>query len=302
MFTTPRSTTNTVTPTENLVTSEQHKQCSSVIIDTERLNLVSTTDDSIPPRLKDEQTEIENVLEFTYNEYDMICEEKSSPNDISMLEDKVDNLQHLSDLSVVSIIKFCSDYCRYVLSVSEPVKMQNYISGNVKTMFVRTKTAKQWRVLNVADFDNLSNNYMMLLLQDYCTPTSRTYFHTNLKAATTYPSANVVFDIDIENFDLFYQEFNEYVKRFKYAHTLLMDYAASKHVVPFTSIKCKDTMTLTHLFLSRLSKSFIHSIYGRTNKRLSRFKSIETLIGSAEKTARILHKQYCKSNEVNDMT
>ena len=108
--------------------------------------------------------------------------------------------------------------------------------------------------------------------------------------------------IDIENFDLFYQEFNEYVNRFKYAYTFLLDYAASKHVVPFTSFECKDTMTLTHLFLSRLSKSFIHSIYGRTNKRLSRFKSIESLIRSAEKTVRILHKQYCKSNEVNDMT
>jgi hypothetical protein len=270
-------------------------------MDIKGLTLSSTADDGTPPISNDRQNHTDSVSEFS-NGFHILSGKESSQDQIWTLDDKLDNLKHLSDLSVVSIIKFCSDYCRYVLSVSEPVKMQNYISGNVKTMFVRTKTAKQWRVLNVADFDNLSNNYMMLLLQDYCTPTSRTYFHTNLKAATTYPSANVVFDIDIENFDLFYQEFNEYVKRFKYAYTFLLDYAASKHVVPFTSIKCKGTMTLTHLFLSRLSKSFIHSIYGRTNKRLSRFKSIESLIRSAEKTVRNLHKQYCKSNEVNDMT
>jgi len=215
MFTTPRSTTNTVTPTENLMTSEQHKQCSSVIIDTKRLNLVSTTNDSIPPTPKDEQTKIERVSAFLYHEYDMLREKTSSQNVVWTSEDKLEDLKHLLDLSVVSIIQFCSDYCRYVLSTSEPIEIQNYIDDKVKTLFLSTKTAKQWRILKVVDFKNLSNNDTILLLQDYCTPKSRTDFYINLKAATTHLSPNLVLNNGTNNFELFYKEFNLYVKSFK---------------------------------------------------------------------------------------
>jgi hypothetical protein len=92
------------------------------------------------------------------------------------------------------------------------------------------------------------------------------------------------------------------VKTFKYAYAFQRDYAASKQEIPYARIISKNIMTLSHLFLSRLPKNLIDNIYDKNRKRLSRFKSIETLIGSAEKTARILHKQYCKSNEANDMT
>jgi hypothetical protein len=256
---------------------------------------VSTSDESIPPIPKDEQTEIEDVSELLYNEYDMICEEKSSPNDISMLEDKVDNLQHLSDLSVVSIIQFCNNYCDYTLSMSESIEIQDYIDDKVKALFLSTKTAKQWRILKVVDFKNLSNNDTILFLQDYCTPTSRRDFYTNLKAVTTHLSPNLVLNNGTNNFELFYKEFNLYVKTFKYAYAFLLDYTASKHEIPYTNAKCDSVLTLKNLFLSQLPKSLIDNIYGKTHQRLSRYKNIDSLIRSSEKAVHTLFKQYCKS-------
>ena len=141
-----------------------------------------------------------------------------------------------------------------------------------------------------------------MLLQDYCKPMSRTEFYTNLKAATTYPSIKLVFDIEVSNFESFHEEFNLYVKMFKYAYAFLLDYASSKHEIPYTSVRSKDIMTLSHLFLSQLPRSLIDNIYGKTCKRLSRLKSIKSLIKSTEKAVCTLHKQYCKSHGVNNMT
>ena len=128
------------------------------------------------------------------------------------------------------------------------MEIQNYIDDKVKKLLVKTKTAKQWKVLKVAHFKNLSNRDVILLLQDYCTPTSRTEFYMNLKAATTYRSENLVFDIKMHNFESFYKEIDMYVERFKYAYTFLLDYRASKHEIPYTNVKSKDIMTLRYLY------------------------------------------------------
>jgi hypothetical protein len=301
MFKTPRSITKNVKSTEILITNEQNNECSTVIIDTEKLTLSSTADDGTPPISNDGQNDIDSVSEFENGCY-ILREKESSQNVIWTPEDKIEDPKYLKDLSVVSVIKFCSNYCRYVPSVSEPVKIQNYIDDNVKTMFVKTKTAKQWKVLKVVDFNNLSSNDIILLLQDYCTPKSRKDFYTNLKASTTCPSTKLVFDIGMSNFELFHKNFNVYIKTFKYAYAFLLDYMASKHEIPYTSVRSKDMMTLSYLFLSRLPRSLIDCIYGKTRKRLSRFKSIESLIRSTEKTVHILYKQYCKSYGVNSMT
>ena len=145
----------------------------------------------------------------------------------------------------------------------------------------------------------LSNNDVILLLQNYCTPTSRTEFYTNLKAATTYLSANLVFDIGMDDFASFYKEIDMYVKRFKYAYTFLLDYTLSKHEIPYTNVKSKDIMTLRYLFLCRLAKTFTSYLYGKMHQRLSRFKTIEDLIKSTEKAIHALYKQYCKRHGVN---
>jgi hypothetical protein len=150
-------------------------------------------------------------------------------------------------------------------------------------------------VLKVADFNNLSNNDIIPLLQDYCTPKSWTDFYFNLKAATTYLSPNLVLNNGTNNFELFYKAFNLYIKTFKYAYTFLIDYTASKHEIPFTNTKCDSVPTLKNLFLSRLPKSLIGKIYGKTHQRLSRYKNIESLIRSSEKAVHTLFKQYCKS-------
>jgi hypothetical protein len=172
MFKTPKSTSKNVTPTEILTTNEQHKNYSTAIIDTEKLNLSSATDDNTLLTLNVKQTDIKDTSDLV-TDYDITSEKESSQNIIWTPEDKTNNPKYLTDLSVVSVIKFCSDYCCYVRSVSEPVVIQNYIDDKVKTMFLKTKTAKQWRVLKVTDFNNLSNNDIILLLQDFCTPTSR---------------------------------------------------------------------------------------------------------------------------------
>ena len=202
----------------------------------------------------------------------------------------------------MSVIKFCSDYCRYVLRVSEPVEIQNYIDDKVKRLLLKTKTAKQWQIRKNADLNSLSNNDVILLLQDYSTPTSRTEFYTNLKTATISSSSKLVFDIGMSNFELFHKNINVYIKTFKYAYAFLLDYMASKHEIPYTSVRSKDIMALSHLFLSQLPSSLIDNIYGKTCKRLSRVKCIESLIKSTEKAVCTLHKQYCKSHGVNNMT
>jgi len=301
MFTTPKRANKNVTPTESLITNEQQNKYSIVIADNEEQTLSSALHNGISTISKDKQEDINDTSEFE-KKYEILCEKESSQNRIWTFKYKLDNLKHLSDLSVVSVIKFCSDYCRYLLSVSEPVKIQNYINDKVKTMFVRTKTAKQWRVLSVADFDNLSINDMMLLLQDYCVPASQAEFYMNLKASTAYSSIKSVFDIESNNFESFYQEFNLYMKKFKYSYAFLLDYTASKHEIPYINTKSRSTTTLRDLFLSGLPKNFIDNVYGKAHKRLSRFKSIYSLIESTEKTVCILHKQYCKNHEVNDMT
>ena len=51
MFTTPKRTSKNVTPSKILMTNEQCKQCSTVITDTEKLNLSSTTDNNKSPTL-----------------------------------------------------------------------------------------------------------------------------------------------------------------------------------------------------------------------------------------------------------
>ena len=180
-FITPRSATKTVTPTESLMTHVQHEQCSTVIKDTEEKTLSLIADDSISLISYDEQNDTKEIAEFVHDD-DIIREKESLQNVIETSEDKIEDLKYLSDLSVMSIIQFCSDYCRYALGVPKPVEIQNYIDGKVKKLLVKTKTAKQWKVLKVADFKNLSNSDIILLLQDYCTPTSRKEFYKNLKA------------------------------------------------------------------------------------------------------------------------
>ena len=142
VFTTPKRLNKNVTPTESLVTNEQHNKHSIVIADNEELTLLSALHNGISTISKDEQEDINDTSEFA-NKYEIFCEKELSQNRIWTLENKLDNLKHLSDLSVVSIIKFCSDYCRYALSISEPVKIQNYINNNVKIMFESTKTVIQ---------------------------------------------------------------------------------------------------------------------------------------------------------------
>ena len=85
------------------------------------------------------------------------------------------------------------------------------------------------------------------------------------------------------------------MKTFKYAYAFLLDYTASKHEIPYTNAKCDSVLTLKNLFLSRLPKSIIDNIYGKTHQRLSRYKKIDSLIRSSEKAVHTLFKQYCKS-------
>ena len=97
MFTTPKSTSKNVTPSEILTTNEQHKKYSTNITDTKKLTLSSTADDGTLPISSDGENDKDSVSEFENGCY-ILREKESSQNVIWTPEDKIDDTKYLKDL------------------------------------------------------------------------------------------------------------------------------------------------------------------------------------------------------------
>jgi hypothetical protein len=85
--------------------------------------------------VRNDEVEVVNICELT-------CEVTSSQIEILKMKDTLKDFKHLTSLSVVSIIQFCSDCHGHAIGLTESNEIHHYINDDVKALLADTGTAR----------------------------------------------------------------------------------------------------------------------------------------------------------------
>jgi hypothetical protein len=283
VFTTPKCYTKNIT----LMVHEQKVEHQPAVMNVEMTaySLAAGHTSSVQSNestVQDDELVVGNPCDRTY-------EVALSQSEILKMKDKPKDFKHLANLSVVSILQFCSDCHCHAIGLNKPNEIHYYINDDVKALLADTCTARQWGVLSIGDFGRLETEDVLLLLQDHCTPTSQTDFYNNLKSATEDLNMRSLLNIEGDNIKTCYRRYNLYAKTFRYAYDFLLENIAKRIEIPYTHTKCNVKKTLKNLFLDRLPVCFTSHMHDKSYKGLNKIKSLDNLM---RYTHTVIHKLY----------
>ena len=137
MFTTPKCYTNNITLT---VHGQKVEHLPAVMnVEMTAYSLAAGHKSSVQ---SNESTVQDDEL-VVGNSCDLTCEVASSQSEILKMKDKLKDFKHLTNLSVVSIIQFCSDCHCHAIGLTKPNEIHYYINDYVKVLLAVTCTARQ---------------------------------------------------------------------------------------------------------------------------------------------------------------